>query len=249
MTALLCDITGSTSGGMTVVAIPAAGAGTPFFQPWVPVLEPAVDLTVVRLPGRGDLWDAEPITDPEEVLSRVTAELADRGAEDLVIYGCCTGGPVAYQLAHRLLQQGVGRPVALVVNGSVTPATARREPHFYSSSTEDLRKYFDVAEPEDVDDEMWEMAEPRIRADLQVSETCDYDVSPLDLPIVSVYGTDDQMVSRAENRRWADYTSRGVTVRELPGSHFLMNDCPEAVAREILAVCDMHRSGGRAFAS
>jgi medium-chain acyl-[acyl-carrier-protein] hydrolase len=215
MTPLLVDINQPDAPAATVVAIPPAGAGTAFFGQWPPLLSPDFRLIALRLPGREDLWDEDLICDAEEILRQVTAELAAAPPGNLVIFGCCTGGLLAYELAHRLLREQVASPRALLLNGTPTPG-ALTEPLMCESPDRVLRDYFERGESEPFPDEVWEMAEPRVRADLEVVERSAYSRLPLPIPIVTLHGTGDDVVSRHEIRLWERHAGAGLVHRELP---------------------------------
>lgn len=235
MTPLLVDTTEAAGYSATVLAVPPAGAGVAFYAPWISLLSPTFRVTVLRLPGREDLWDEDPLEDPDEILRRVTGEVAAAPVRNLVIFGCCTGGLLAYELAHRLIRARAAAPIALVLNGTATPV-AMEDMELSKSPAEYLRDYYERASGEPFPDEIWELAEPRIRADLAIVERCEYDDSALAIPIVTARGETDDIISLNETRRWARYAGAGVANRELPGGHFLMNDCPRELSQELFSV-------------
>ena len=264
MPQLLLDAGAPVAGRPTVVAYPPAGSGTEYFHDWIPLVSPELNLLPVRLPGRQDLWDRAPAEDLGEITGLLAEEIAQRPDTELILLGICTGGLMAYDLAHRLRERRAGNVRALVLNGTPLPETAagglvRRydaeQPFLWQAASKVLRDYYDTAESgefpaeeasgdEDGDeawqavlmDEVWQLAEPRIRADIRATEIHSYASQPLDAPIVTIRGEADDVVPLEEAQGWAAHTRGRFTLRQLTGGHFLMADRKAEFARELLAV-------------
>lgn len=259
MSRLLLHVGERTSEGPAVIAFPPAGSGTEYFHDWIPLLSGELDLASVRLPGRQDLWDREPVESLAEIVGMLSGEIAVRPDGALIILGVCTGGLMAYELAHRLLDERPGSVRALVLNGTPLPTSAARglihrfdagRPYLSRARTRVLRDYYDEAGIGDVPDEgvddeawhaelmdeVWALAEPRIRADIGMTEFHSYDLTPLDIPIVAIRGDADNIVSLSETEGWAAYTNASFTVRQLAGGHFLMQDRTVEFAQELIEI-------------
>lgn len=236
---ILVDIATAPPGGCTLVCVPHAGAGVGPFSRWRAQRHPHVGLSVVRLPGRDDRCLEDPPDTMEEITAAILPELTHDRYDDLVLYGHCTGGLVAYELAQLIRRHGRRPPRALVVSSAVVPAVMPGAPRTHCYADERLKAYMLAFTPDggtDVDDELWELIGPAIRADLRAAELADYSTEPLDVPIVALHGADDHVISRADMQLWAGYTRSTFTLTELPGGHVLLDTCAELLAREALSV-------------
>ncbi|WP_280495546.1 thioesterase II family protein [Nocardia asiatica] len=256
MRSLLIDAFRSASAGRSVIAFPPAGAGTEYFHRWISCDTPEFSLVPVRLPGRQDLWDQAPMDSMRQIVDHLADELAERSERTSVILGICSGGLMAYELAHRLLAADPDSVRALVLNATPLPAVASSGllrsvgtdgPFLSQADSEVLRESFAATEygkfsergkGDDTRraallDEIWELAEPRVRADIHAVEFHDYELTPLEIPITAVHGEFDDAVGIDTVRQWADYTSAGFEIRALEGGHSLIADCPTEFAREI----------------
>lgn len=215
----------------TLVCIPHAGAGVGRFSRWASVVAPVMNLAIVQLPGREDRCLEEPLATMTEIVDALATELVERHYDDVVVYGHCTGGLVAYELAHRLTTHGDCQPRALAVSSAPPPHAVIVGKHQLPAA--DLKEFiasFSTSDPSEIPDELWELMEPTVRADLRAAESATYIRSPLQIPIMAIRGSEDHVISRVEAERWAEYTQSTFLLTELPASHFLIDRRPEAVA-------------------
>ena len=87
--------------------------------------------------------------------------------------------------------------------------------------------------PREVNDELWELVEPAIRADLAAAELGRYTPDPLDVPVVAIRGRHDHIISIGNTRRWAECTSAGFELVELDCGHAILDTRPGELAREL----------------
>ena len=178
------------SGRPTVLCVPHAGAGAGAYSRWGAILELVADLTIARLPGREDLCFVDPLATLSEITTAIAGDLAGRAPGPLVLYGHCTGGLLAYELAHTLRTAGqtVDR---LVVSSAPRPGTTPPDRYLHRLGDDGLKAYmvgFAGGDADEVDDELWELVEPAIRADLVAAELGQYTVDPLDVPVAAIRG-------------------------------------------------------------
>jgi medium-chain acyl-[acyl-carrier-protein] hydrolase len=82
--------------------------------------------------------------------------------------------------------------------------------------------------------ELLELVLPRLRADLAVCETYDYQPEPpLSCSITALGGTSDPEVDRDDLRAWGEQTTTGFSVYTFPGGHFFPQTAHNLVLRVV----------------
>ncbi|MET9141710.1 MULTISPECIES: thioesterase II family protein [Streptomyces] len=212
-----------------LLCVPFAGAGPSFFHPW---REPAAGrwrVTSVELPGRERRFLETPYRNVVEAArGEIDAVVADLGeGTRTVLFGHSLGAVLAYELAHLLGARGV--PVErLVVSGSPGPWTQRERRAAGLEGDEFLARVEEFAgfRHEALDHpEMRELILPTLQADCEMHEAYvpSTDV-PLSVPITSLRGADDGLVTAQEARQWQAATTAGFGYREFPGDHMYLVD-------------------------
>ena len=240
MADVLVDVVSTAgSGRPTVLCVPHAGAGAGGYSRWGAILEPVADFTIVRLPGREDLCFVDPLATLSEITTAIASDLAGRAPGPIVLYGHCTGGLLAYELAHTL--RAAGHTVdRLVVSSAPRPGTTPPDQYLHRLGDDGLKAYMvgfagggaDEVD-EEVDDELWELVEPAIRADLVAAELGQYTPDPLDVPVAAIRGRHDDIIPIGNTRRWAECTSAGFELVELDCGHAMLDTRPAELAGEL----------------
>ncbi|MFJ8166179.1 thioesterase II family protein [Streptomyces sp. NPDC096136] len=221
----------------TLLCVPFAGAGPSFFHPWRELAAGRWRVTSVELPGRERRIMEEPYRNVFEAakgsIDDVVADLGE-GART-VLFGHSLGAVLAYELAHLLGERGV-RVERLVVSGSPGPWTQRERRAAGLPDEEFLARVEEFAgfRHEALDHpEMRELILPVLQADCEMHESYvpSTDV-PLAVPICSLRGAADGLVTEEEARQWQAATTAGFTYAEFPGDHMYLVDA----GREVLEV-------------
>ncbi len=219
----------------TVLCVPHAGAGVGAYSRWGAILEPVADFTIARLPGREDLCFMDPLATLPEITTAIAGDLAGRTPGAIVLYGHCTGGLLAYELAHTL--RAAGHTVdRLVVSSAPRPGTTPPDQYLHRLDDDGLKAYmvgFTAGGADEVDDELWELVEPAIRADLVAAELGRYTPDPLDMPVAAIRGRHDDIIAIGNTRRWAECTSAGFELVELDCGHVILDTRSAELAGEL----------------
>lgn len=255
MARLILELTGRAPADATLIGFPPIGSGTEYFHDWVRLIPAGTSLMAVRLPGRQDLWNEDPLQDMADIVSEVGGEIVSLQARcGVTLLGICGTGLMAYAVAQDLTARGHLDVRALILNNTPLPTTASmglsRTPSGRPALLSDaestvLRESFKVEEKFGLGaalsssddkmgallDEVWELAEPRIRADTRAIETFTYDLSPLDVPIFSVHSAPGRGDSFWEAQRWRPYTR----------AHFIFRHLEERVAGAEVATAHLAR--------
>ncbi|MFJ7968304.1 thioesterase II family protein [Streptomyces sp. NPDC096324] len=222
-----------------MLCVPFAGAGSSFFHPW---REPAADrwrVTSVELPGRERRILEEPYRNVFEAAKGVVDDVVDDLGEGArtVLFGHSLGAVLAYELVHLLIERGV-RVERLVVSGSPGPWTQRERRAAGLQDEEFLARVEEFAgfRHEALDHpEMRELILPTLQADCEMHEAYVPSTDdPVPVPITSLRGAVDGLVSAEEGRQWRDATTAAFRYVEFPGDHMYLVD----QGREILDVIE-----------
>ncbi|MFJ8913671.1 thioesterase II family protein [Amycolatopsis sp. NPDC102389] len=213
----------------SLVCLPFGGSGAAFFHPWSAFAADDLEIVPMRLPGRERLIDVEPYRSVHDAVDAFVDDLGDPG--DVVLFGHSVGAVLAYELAHRLPSVR-----HVFVSGSPGPATER--PHEIRASVREDDDAF-LAQVQvlsgHVDQALYhpdlrELLLPALRADVTMHENyVPSTTEPLTVPITALRGTGDELVSAADIREWAEFTTAGFDTVELPGAHMYVVDSGAAV--------------------
>jgi len=211
-----------------LICFPFAGAGASIYTPWVKHLGPTIAVVPVQLPGHEHLFMDAPLTNVDDVTSYLTSNLSILNNEvaeatELVIFGHSLGAILAHAFARTL---ALDKPCLLVVSGSPAPTRPRLQRSADLSDDEFLsqvRVLSGYDHPALQDAEMRELLLPALRADVKMHE--EYDLKPpfqVGMPIVSVRGNRDTLVSREDAMFWHDFTRLSFQYVEVEGDHMYM---------------------------
>ncbi len=229
-----------------LLCVPFAGAGPSFFHPWRALSAGRWRVVTVELPGRERRILETPYRNVVEAaknsIDDIVAELGE--GTRTVLFGHSLGAVLAYELVHLLATRDV--PVErLVVSGSPGPWTQRERRATGLQDQEFLDRVEEFAgfRHEALDHpEMRELILPVLQADCEMHENYVPSTDePVSVPICSIRGDRDGLVSAEQGREWARATTAGFRYAELPGDHMYLVDS----GREVLDVIEAERAGGR----
>ncbi|MFG2452958.1 thioesterase II family protein [Streptomyces sp. NPDC048512] len=213
----------------TLLCVPFAGAGPSFFHPWRELSAGRWRVTSVELPGRERrILDTPYRNVVEAAKGSIDDIVADLGeGTSTVLFGHSLGAVLAYELAHLLPTRGV-HVERLVVSGSPGPWTQRERRATGLPDEEFLARVEEFAgfRHEALDHpEMRELILPVLQADCEMHENYVPSTdTPLAVPVCSLRGAWDGLVTAAEARQWQDATTAGFTYAEFPGDHMYLVD-------------------------
>lgn len=230
----------------TLLCVPFAGAGPSFFHPWRELAAGRWRVTSVELPGRERRILEEPYRNVFEAAKGVVDDVVEDLGEGArtILFGHSLGAVLAYELVHLLTERGV-HVERLVVSGSPGPWTQRERRAAGLRDEEFLARVEEFAgfRHEALDHpEMRELILPTLQADCEMHESYvpSTDV-PVRVPICSIRGDVDGLVTADEGRQWQTATTAGFTYVEFPGDHMYLVDA----GREVLDTIDSQSVHGR----
>ncbi|WP_329112997.1 thioesterase II family protein [Streptomyces sp. NBC_01465] len=230
----------------TLLCVPFAGAGPSFFHPWRELAGDRWRIATVDLPGRERRLLEEPYRNVVEAAkTEVDAVAADLGpGTRTVLFGHSLGAVLAYELVHLLSARGI-HVERLIVSGSPGPWTQRERRAAGLRGDEFLARVEEFAgfRHEALDHpEMRELILPALQADCEMHEAYVPSTDePVSVPICSVRGDHDGLVTAEEAQQWRDATTSDFNYVEFPGDHMYLVDH----GREILDLIESESAGSR----
>jgi surfactin synthase thioesterase subunit len=183
------------------------------------------------LPGRESRIAEEPMADLRLLAEDVADAAEAAGLFAPILFGRCFGALLALETARELIRRRRIEPRALIVVGQGAPSSLDgAAPPTATRDQLESMGYTDAAVLED--SEMMELLKPAIEADFQSIRTLRQERS-LEIPILALAGIDDQTVTSAEMRAWAEETSANFTFSEVQGDHLLNGRRQRALAAAI----------------
>lgn len=216
---------------IALLCLPFAGAGASFYRAWPRMLGHRLRVVPLQLPGREELYTEPcPAGIGEAVSAAAQDALRSVGETRVALFGHSYGAILAYELTRLLVERGGLAPVHLFVSGSRSPdrpldtVTRDLDDEGFIGKLEQLVGF---VHPALAIDELRAVLLPVLRNDVNLHEAYrDRRTEALPVPITVVRGADDSIVSMDQCRAWSRFTSRGCTVRELPGGHMYLADDP-----------------------
>ena len=157
------------------------------------------------------------------------------GSPAIAVFGHSLGAVLAFELAHQLRQLPQLELVRLFVSGSPGPWSGRAVRATGMSDADFLaqvRGFAGYSHPALEHPELRELLLPTLRADVQMHEN--YLAPPgrlLDVPITSIRGSADELVSAQQAAEWSAASTAGCRLREVPGNHMYLIDSPAELVR------------------
>ncbi|GGS26058.1 thioesterase [Streptomyces aureoverticillatus] len=230
----------------TLLCVPFAGAGPSFFHPWRELSADRWRVLSVELPGRERRILETPYRNVVEAAkNEIDGIVADLGeGARTVLFGHSLGAVLAYELAHLLSARDV-HVERLIVSGSPGPWTQRERRATGLQDEEFLARVEEFAgfRHEALDHpEMRELILPMLQADCEMHENyLPSTDEPLSVPICSLRGDTDGLVTAEEAQQWRDATTGDFTYVEFPGGHMYLVDS----GREVLDAIEAESARGR----
>lgn len=223
---------------VSLVCLPFAGAGASFFNDWV---RSATWFNVIapQLPGREKRFLEPPYNDISLAITGVLPQIVERLEADaqVFIFGHSLGAVLAYELACRLTVMDKYSLAQLIVSGSPgpwTPRTMRATGLSDKEFLDQVREFAGYDHPALNDLEMREMLLPTLRADVEMHENYyPPEGAPLSVPITSIRGTHDELVTKEEAAQWQSATTAPLKSMEIPGGHMYLTDGSKGLFRLI----------------
>ncbi|GAA1970832.1 thioesterase II family protein [Kitasatospora viridis] len=221
-----------------LACLPFAGGGAGFFREWEKRGIPEVTVLPIQLPGREERFIDDPFTEVADAVAELTPKIVSgAGDGNIALFGHSLGAVLAYEIAREL--ERIGHPGLrhLFVSGSPGPHDGRTEratglpDEQFIAGVQRFAGYRHAAFD---DPDLLEVLLPILRADVEMHENyLATGTEPLSVPITSLRGEHDELVSREQAEQWAEVTRGSFTYQELPGGHMYLVDETERLLQVI----------------
>lgn len=225
----------------SLICLPYAGSGASFFREWRPIAPNCIDVVAAQLPGREELFAEPPLTTVEDAADALMPQVLPqvRDADRVAAFGHSLGAVLAFEMARRLSEVRGVRLDHLFVSGSAGPFTYRQIRASELDDEEFLDQVHTLAgyrHPALEHPELRELLLPVLRADVEMHENYRPRFrTPLTVPITSMRGRSDRLVSAEQASQWRSVTTSTTNTLELDGGHMYLVDQANAVLRLIAA--------------
>lgn len=184
----------------------------------------------IQLPGREKKFLEPLATSVDDVIDDLVEEVISQidKAKPTVIFGHSLGAILAYELTQKLIQRSDTAVCALVVSGSPGPwnlrtrkATGLPDVEFI----ETIQEFANFSHVAMADSAMLDLILPILRADVQMHE--EYKPahsSPMPVPIFTIRGSEDSLVSVEDATTWSKATTLPLEYRVFKGGHMYLVD-------------------------
>jgi len=217
---------------------PYAGGSASLYNSWPDDLPPTVDVCAIQLPGRENRLFEPPLADLPALVETLAQALSPYLTMPCAFFGHSMGALIGFELAHYLWAREHVVPARLFVSAHRAPQLTGRRPPLHTLPDADLllelQRFQGASLAAFEEAELMELMLPALRADFTVCETYRYiERPPLACPISVFGGRSDRDISYTELAAWRVQTSKGFTLRVLPGDHFFLHDQRAALLQSI----------------
>ncbi|WP_063749152.1 alpha/beta fold hydrolase [Streptomyces viridochromogenes] len=226
-----------------LLCFPHAGAGPGVYRPWARDMPAGTELWAPRYPGREDRL-AHPFAHSlaelaDDIAAAVAAGLG--GDVPLALFGHSMGAVIAHEVTARLENAHGIRPVLLAVSAREGPLQVGHA-GLHLLSDDDLlarTRSMGIQPHADAydDPELRDLLLPVLRDDCRLLESHqNVPVTRVRAPVLAFAGRDDRTSPRALMESWAEATTGGFRLLELPGDHFYLFSHTKDLLSQLLPV-------------
>lgn len=214
--------------------LPFAGGNKYSFRPYEKFVPSPINLITLEYPGRGARMSEPLLSDAVQLVPDLCSQVMQRiSGNPYAIYGHSLGALLAFLLTRQLLAGGCAAPLHLFVSGAGGPAgfLQEKQRHLLPRNLllEEIKKMGGTQAAVLDHEELLEIFEPVIRADLRICDTYAYEpAAPLNIPVTVITGTEEP-IPEERILLWGKETTGPVQFRKLPGDHFFIFDHPAAL--------------------
>ncbi|WP_246844226.1 type I polyketide synthase [Hydrocoleum sp. CS-953] len=205
------------------------GASASIYQQWSDALPPEIEVLPIQLPGRQRRLQEQPFTDFASLIEVLADVLSPYLDKPFAFFGHSMGAFIAFELAYFLEEKHNLKPMQLFLSGVVPPSDNTLLEKIESlSEAERLNYLLEISEiPKTIseDPSLFNELMNIFKADFQLLKSYYYhyvEKKPLNCPISSFSGVDDNTLSDRQLSHWSEYTNSNLKIDRIPGKHMFM---------------------------
>ncbi len=213
--------------------IPFSGGSAYSYRCLEKYLPGYINVISLELPGRGRRMSEPFLTDVNSMVNDIFNQSKHYLNSNYALFGHSLGALLGYLLIKRIISEKLPEPIHAFFSGRGGPSTKIKDaPIHLLEKTEFIKKLREYkGTPEEIlnDKASMDFFEPVLRADFQAIETYVYkETQPFDTPITLMIGNNED-ITNEEALSWQIETSKKVSVKMFPGSHFFIFEKPNEV--------------------
>ncbi|MEU5959093.1 alpha/beta fold hydrolase [Streptomyces sp. NPDC047525] len=213
-----------------LICFPHAGAGASVYRRWLPHVPRDHELWAVQYPGREDRVAEPSPPDLSSLARHVAFALQWTADKPYVLFGHSMGAVLAHETCRHVALLGLPAPRRLVVSGSAPPASAGAACRAEAGTPPEW-----LDEREAPGAETTTLATQALDADIDLlSRHRPTEAPALDVPLVTLRGTDDPSVPPDAADGWQALTTGKAESVLLEGGHFTCFTHPGATVRHVV---------------
>ena len=216
-----------------------AGGNAAVYAPWQALLDPAIEVCAVQLPGRGERMGEEPYTSVPALIRALALVIGRQDDLPFAFFGHSLGGLLAFELARYHKLHYMRMPEHLFVSGCDAPQYRSPSKRLHQLPDEEfiaVLKDFNGTPPGVLQHrELMELLLPTIRADFALVDDYEYRPGPpLAIPITVLVGRQEEQTPEQVDG-WRKETLAECRVSWFHGDHFFIFPERQAVLELITA--------------
>lgn len=215
-------------GRMRLLCFPCAGAGASMYRPWAePLARHGIEVVALQPPGREDRLGEAPVDELHVLVDALAQAMPPWLDRPFAMFGHSLGALLAFEVAKRLPLRGLPTPRLLIVSARRAPQLPLSHAPMHRMTRarliDELRILGGTPQAVLDEEELMELFEPMLRADLKLTESyAPPDPGRITAPIVALAGAEDPRVTVPEVDAWRDATTDSCTLHVLGGGHFFI---------------------------
>jgi len=226
---------------MRLFCFPYAGGWPSVYRSWVAQLPADIELVAIRTPGRESRFAEMPYTDWTALAADTLEALRPLLDIPFVFFGHSFGGMLAHEVESVLHDRERAMMRTLIVSGCRNPSEKPQHRAPFDAPSETLWAWLaDIdGTPAEVleNQQLRALAEPSLRADLELADTWTSAAPAVARPIVTFGGSEDRIVSRKQIEGWRNFTAGAYRHVQFSGGHFFIHSLEAQVVAEVSNIC------------
>ncbi len=223
---------------LRLFCFPYAGGAASVFRTWSDGLPTDVEVCPVQLPGRGTRLMEPPFSRLSLLVEALAEALSPLLDKPFALFGHSLGSLVSFELARQLRANHQVRPVRFFASAGPAPQVPHRGLPIHrlpeKEFAAELRRLDGTPAELLNHKELMDIVLPSLRADFALYESYKYSSGPpLNCPISTFGGLNDQRVKHDDLEAWREQTSVSFSIRMFPGDHFFLKTTQPLLLRAL----------------
>jgi surfactin synthase thioesterase subunit len=228
-----------------IIALPFAGGNKYSFNSIEKHVPKKIDWITLELPGRGSRFKEKLFDNVDQMVDDLFSQVIPHIQEgNYIIYGHSMGTLLGYELAKKITEKKMHKPIALFFTGRGAPGFSRfnNKKSILPSSLfwEEVGKIGGLPKEILECNELLDLYYPIMKSDFKAIE--DYSYLPMEIPFTfpihilmgkDEIGIGDEKTPLTGMKDWQNETSNNCTFELLEGDHFFIFKHAESIAKRI----------------